>query len=160
MLFSTITNRVLEQLDLSYILEIEDQYEELESFLQQIGALCTAENVGDATLVNFDVFLSALKVHGYQYGDQTIMESISIETVQQLGEQDKIVMVKLAQKVAIQRDNYLSKLDENKLETVRQKHIDLISVVLLAFFDDVIEHRLLDTANIPVMSNSNFIRKL
>ena len=33
MLFSTITNRVLEQLDLSYILEIEDQYEELESFL-------------------------------------------------------------------------------------------------------------------------------
>lgn len=65
MLFSTITNRVLEQLDLSYILEIEDQYEELESFLQQIGALCTAENVGDATLVNFDVFLSALKVHGY-----------------------------------------------------------------------------------------------
>jgi len=68
-------------LDLNFILDIDDQYEEFESFLQQIGALCTAQNVGDATLVNFDVFLSALKVHGYLYGDQTIMDSINVETV-------------------------------------------------------------------------------
>lgn len=51
-------------------------------------------------------------------------------------------------------------MDPKKLEIVRKKHVDLVSVVLLAFFDEVIEHKLQDNSNYPVVSVDNFLQML
>ena len=46
------------------------------------------------------------------------------------------IMNRFAKKVLASKDAYLKKLGDVKREKIRQMHVDLVSIVLLAYFDD------------------------
>ena len=70
------------------------------------------------------------------------------------------IMNRFAKKVLASKDAYLKKLGDVKREKIRQMHVDLVSIVLLAYFDDQIKTKKIGGKVSSVLSVSDFYKKL
>ena len=139
-MFSDLFDRVLEELDLNWLQSSQQESSELEKLLFAIGALCRLRENNETLVIRFDILISALKIHGYNFGDISLYNDGS-ERVNfaEIGDESRDILNKLAQKAKKALQAYLDKQGEKAQESIRKKHVDLFSVVLIAFFDDIIE---------------------
>lgn len=108
-------------------------------------------------MLRFDVLVSALKVHGYNFGDMTILGDVVLaHGVNSISIESREILKSLADIATKALQGYIEKLNAQARESIRAKHIDLFSVVLLAFFDDIIE----SSKDGSVIMESKFFHKL
>ena len=73
-LLSELTEKVLDELNLGSVSSKEQEMLELEQVLKKIGALVSLKDNHETNFLRLDVLISALKIHGYTFGDLTIDE--------------------------------------------------------------------------------------
>ena len=74
-------DRVIPDLELDWLFDNREENEKLEFALKQIGAFVKQTSVSQAMLIRLDKLISALKVHGYSFGDMTILADQLSESV-------------------------------------------------------------------------------
>ena len=107
-----------------------------------IGAL-VSYNSGEEeiALIDLRVLISALKVHGYLYGDISIISRLHNKDRESLSAESSKVMTCLTFKIMKALEVYVGKLSMAQQIEIKRKHVDLVSMVLLAQFDEIIENR-------------------
>lgn len=71
-LLSELTDKILAELDLGWITSEKHQMRDLEVTLREIGAIVSQKHDHETSMIRFDILISALKVHGYSFGDMTL----------------------------------------------------------------------------------------
>ena len=108
--------------------------------LTKIGAIVNLSDSAETLMLRFEVLVSALKVHGYSYGDLSIVDDTLHHVANKLGLEGREILKALADIATKALKAYIEKLDEQAQASIRAKHIDLFCVVLIAFFDDITEN--------------------
>ena len=71
---SDLFETVLNDLALDWIAYSEVTMNRLEEMLKKLGAIVQVRDCPETPFILFEVLVSALKVHGYSFGDMTILE--------------------------------------------------------------------------------------
>ena len=72
-LYEELFEKVLSDLGLESILSSKKESRALNNLLNKIGAVLVLNHKPEKTMLRFDVLISALKVHGYVFGDLTYL---------------------------------------------------------------------------------------
>ena len=108
-------------------------------------------------ILRFELLVSALKVHGYNFRDLTILADDALSHgVRTISLESREILKSLAEIATKALKTYIEKLSVQDRESIRAKHIDLFSIVLIAFFDDI----MVQVNCNPVIEVSKFFEKL
>ena len=108
---SEFFSKILVDLQLDFISNTKSETEKFEEKLKQIGAIvCLQGSSSKSLMIRFDVLISALKVHGYIYGDMTILADQLSRSLSEIGNQSRDILKALANKAIKALKVYMKKL--------------------------------------------------
>ena len=82
------------------------------------------------------------------------------QSIKEISIESRDILKALAERAKKALEAYMEKLGSENRQNIRKKHVDLFSVVLIAFFDDIIENRDNGRTKIAVIEKSKFFQKL
>ena len=130
------------------------------TLLKKLGAVATLTVDRDTMVVRLEILVAALQVHGYDYGNFTIIENKTNLNTDLLDAKSKRIMNRMTYKVRAFKREYFKKLDSKQVEQIRYKHVDLVSIVILAIFDVLIQDKTDNVGTRPVLPTHLFYQKL
>ena len=63
------------------------------------------------------------------------------------------IMNRFAKKVAQFQDVYIRKMKQQNLEKIKEKNLDMLMIVMLALFDEIIENLKVGEQTVPIIPN-------
>mmetsp|Transcript_15464 Transcript_15464/g.19491 ORF Transcript_15464/g.19491 Transcript_15464/m.19491 type:complete len:257 (-) Transcript_15464:410-1180(-) len=153
-LLSEFCDRVLSDLQLDWVIQNPEENANLERLLKNIGAIVKQSGSNESLMIRFEKLISALKVHGYSFGDMTIMADTMSKGISCISIESREILKALAERATKALEAYMERLDSESRQNIRKKHVDLFSVVLIAFFDDIIVNKKVGKTSVPVIETS------
>ena len=106
----TLFDQILNDLALDWIAYNEQSLKRLETILMQLGAIVSLKDFHETVFIRFDVLISALKVHGYSFGDMTILDDQLSKSLDFIDVESREILKALAAKGKQALQSYLEKL--------------------------------------------------